>query len=205
MNSPVEICNLAQSLLGNASTVNSIDTPAPATPAEKAYAKWYATCRQYVLKMLMPNFALKRLIVAQNAEAPAFGYAYSYQKPIDCLKVLGIGDVQEKMNDYAIEGDEIMTDNIYDDGMKLRYIKDVTDVTKFSSEFIEMLAWRLAYCVCVEITKDYEKLTYIEKIMPSKLSGASAVNAQENLPVRINNSKFRAARTQIRPVNFNKK
>ena len=204
MNVKTEVCNLAQSILGNASTVNDIDSPT--TPAEKAYAKWYDTCRRATLKTLMPNFSLARKIISQLSTDPAFGYAYQYQKPIDCLKVLGIGDVQGKMNDYAIEGDVIMTDNDYAaDGMKLRYIADVTDVTKFSPEFVELLAWKLAYAVCIEITKDYDKLGYIEKIMPSKLSSSSALNGQENIPVRINNSKFIAARREIKPVNFNKK
>jgi hypothetical protein len=203
MNVKTEICNLSQSILGNFSSVNDIDNPT--TPAEKAYAKWYDTCRQNVLKLLMPNFALGRKIIAKQVAVPEFGYSYLYLKPIDCLKVLGIGDVQEKMNDYAVEGDNIMTDNDYPDGMKLRYIKDITDVSKFSPEAINLIAWSLAYAVCIEITKDYEKLTYLEKIMPGKLSSASALNAQENLPIRINNSKFKAARIQIRPVNYNKK
>ena len=204
MNSKTEVANLSQSILGNASTVNNID--APTTPAEKAYAKWYDTCRQYTLKMLMPNFALGRAILAKASTDPVFGYAYQYQKPTDCLKVLGIGDAQMKENDYTVEGNVIMTDNDYSaDGMFLRYVKDITDVSKFSPEYIKLFAYYLALSVCIEVTKDHDKLTYLENKIPRELSSSSSINAQENIPVRVNHSKFKAARTQIRPVNFNKK
>lgn len=203
MNVKTEICTLAQSRLGQAAVINDID--APQTPAEKAYAKWYDICRQDLLKTLMPNFALARVLVAQLPDAPAFGWAYAYQKPSNCLKVLGIGEVQDKENNYAIEGDEILSDDDYADGLQLRYIKNITDVSKFTPEFIMLMSWALAYNACVEITKDYDKLGYIEKIMPSKLSATSSVNAQENRPIRINTSKFKQAKYSDNPTGYVKR
>lgn len=203
MNTKTEICNLAQSRLGNTSLISDIDDPQ--TPAEKAYAKWYDICRQDLLKTMMPNFALSRVLCAQLSTTPTFGWSYAYQYPTNCLKALGIGEVAEKENNYAIEGRKILSDEDYEDGVELRYIKDETDVSKFSPEFIMLLSWALAYNCCVEITKDYEKLSYIEKVMPSKMSAVSSVNAQENRPIRINQSKFKQARTVDYPVGYTKR
>lgn len=203
MNTKTEVCGLAQSRLGNISLISDIDDPQ--TPAEKAYAKWYDVCRRDLLKTLMPNFALSRAICAQLDYTPAFGWTYAYEYPTNCLKALGIGEVQAKENNYAVEDGRILSDEDYADGLELRFIKDVEDVPKFSPEFVMLLSWELAYNVCIEITKDYDKLSYIEKVKPSKLSAASSVNAQENRPVRINNSKFKLARTVDNPTGYTKR
>jgi hypothetical protein len=208
MNTPEEICNLANSRLGHIQLVASIDSPQ--NVSEKAYAKWYDVCRQDLLKTLMPNFAVSRRVCGQLEETPAFGWTYAYEYPTDCLKALGIGEVQAKENNYAVErlesGDmAVLSDENYEDGMELRFIADVTDVAKFSPEFSMMLSWVLAYNACIEITKDYDKLAYIEKVMPMKLSASSAVNAQESRPVRINTSKFKQARNSDSPTGYVKR
>lgn len=201
--SKIQICNLALSRLGNRDSVNNIDTPS--TPFERAFAIWYDVCRQFMLKKLMPNFALTRDVVAAIDETPAFGYAYVYQYPKDCLKVLGVGNVQDKQNNYSVEGNKIYTDEVYEDGMELRYVKDETDVTKFSSEFIMALSAELAEKVSLQITQDGDKLTAMNVLKKSDQSEASALNGQENRPIRINRSKFRQARIVDNPENFNKK
>lgn len=208
MNAKTEICQLSQSRLGNISLVSDIDNPE--TPAEKAYAKWYDVCREDLLKTLMPNFALCRIIVPRLAEKPAFGWAFAYQYPNDCLKVLGIGETQSKENNLSVETlpsgtMAILSDDDCPSGMPIRFIRNIQDVGKFSPEFIMLLSWALAYNCCIEITKDYDKLNYIEKVMPSKLSAASSVNAQENKPVRINTSKFKQARYIDNPTGYIKR
>lgn len=208
MNAKTEICQLSQSRLGNISLVSDIDNPE--TPAEKAYAKWYDVCREDLLKTLMPNFALCRVIAPKLDEKPAFGWNFAYQYPNDCLKVLGIGETQNKENNYAVEtlpsgNMAVLSDDELSYGMPLRYIRNIENVGKFSPEFVMLLSWALAYNTCIEITKDYDKLSYIEKVMPSKLSSASSVNAQENKPVRVNTSKFKQARYIDNPVGFVKR
>jgi len=154
---------------------------------------------------LLPNFSLSRVLCGKLDFTPAFGWTYAYEYPSDCLKALGIGEVQDKENNYAIEDGMIFTDEDYTDGLQLRYVKDVTDVAKFTPEFIMQLSWDLAYSVCIEITKDYDKLSYIEKVRPSKLSAASSVNAQENRPIRINQSNFKLARRITNPKGYTKR
>jgi hypothetical protein len=203
MNAKTEVGDLALSRLGTGVTVNDIDNPK--TPAERVISKWYDLSRQTTLKTIAPNFSLKRTLASKSTEVPAFGPAYCYEKPIDCLRVLGIGEIQDKENTTSVEGDYILSDDDYADGMPIRYVKDITDVAKFTPDFISLLAWQLAYDICLEITKDYEKLSYIEKVMPSKLSHSGSLNGLENRPIRINKSKFKSSRTAFGPVTEDKR
>jgi hypothetical protein len=203
-----EICNLALGRLGNYGSVSDIDTPD--TTIEKTFAKWYDATRRKVLRSMIPNFALTRRKLSALATTPAFGYTYEFAYPNDCLKLLGIDEVEEKENNYGIEQNSagvkcIQTDEEYDDGLPVRFIKDEEDVTKFSSDFVDLLSWELAYAVCMEVTQDIEKLAYMEKILPSKRASMGAVDSQENMPVRRNQSKFYKARFTDYPTNTSKK
>lgn len=198
-----EICNLALSRLGSFESVSDIDTPD--NKVEKIFTKWYDTIRKKVLKSLIPNFAVEYRRVSQLADAPAFGYAYKYEYPNDCLKVLGIDEVEKKTNDYAVRGRTIQTDLDDDDGLPIRFIKDITDVTWFNSDFITLLTWELAYAVCMEVTQDLERMIYMEKILPKKRAEMGAMDSQENAPVRINKSKWKKSRYTDVPVNTEKK
>jgi hypothetical protein len=199
---------LALSRLGNYGDISDIDTPE--TDPEKVFSKWYDTIRKKTLKMLIPSFSFKRAIVAQLTTDPVFGWTQAFEYPADCLKLLGIGEVEEKTNDYAIEQlsdgkKAILTEQYNPDGspssLNIRYIKDEQDTTKFTDDFITLFSWELAYATCMEITQDLERLTYMEKILPMKRSEMGAVDSQENRPTRINNSKFLKARNAYDPRN----
>lgn len=203
MNSSTQICNMALSRLGNRVTVNSITDPT--VPEERICAIWYDPCRQSVLKRLMPNCALERKVVAKLSVTPAFGYAYAYQYPSDCLKVLGVGDVQDKENNYAVEGSMILTDEDYEDGMNLRYIKDLTDVSKMTVEVCLAISAEMMEKIALQVTQDAEKLKAANAFIKIDMGSASALNGQENRPVRINRSLFKLARQYDDPRTFNKR
>lgn len=207
MASKIDQCNMALSLLGNYGTISDIDVPTD--DKERAFAVWYDVCRQYVLKLLMPNFALTRLTVSQLSETPSFGYAYFYEYPQTALKVLGVGNVQDKENNYNIERTPngfkaISHDYDYTDGMPIRIIVDVTDINSWSIEARLLLAQYLAAYTCMQITQDPVKAKKLKDELPSEISTASGMNAQENVPVRISNSRFKAARFNSDP-NFTSK
>jgi len=202
------ICNLALSRLGNYGSVSDIDTPD--TDVEKVMAEWWDTIRKKTLKLLIPSFATARKKVSAHTEAPAFGWSTAYEYPDDCLKFLGIGEVQEKEINAAIEQlpsgkKAIMTEVDGSDGLPIRYIKDETDVSKFTDDFASLMSWELAYATCMGITKDLERLAYMENILPKKRSEMGAVDSQENRPIRISHSKFNKARYTNNPTNHVKR
>lgn len=195
--SKVELCNLALSHLGNYGTVGDIDTPS--NDKEIIFAQWYDITRQGLLKSVMPNFALARRAVSQLPTDPAFGYANAFEYPSDCLKVLGLGNVDQRADyTYSVErvGTRlaIVTDDDWEDGMELRFIEDVSDVNAMSVEFKLLLSWVLAANVALPVTQDAVKSKAIRAEIPSKMSELSGLNAQENRPIRISNSRFRGAR-----------
>lgn len=183
---------MAISHLGNYGSISNIDTPE--SDAEITFSLWYDVALQTFLKITMPNFALARKRIAKVVETPPFPFLYSYAYPSDCLKVLGIGDVVDKQNNYTVEGNRIYTDVDYTDGLPLRYIKDIKDVTSMSPEFKVGFSWYLSSVVGLEITQDINKVKMIEQILPEKMSTLSGLNAQENKPIRISRSKFKQSR-----------
>lgn len=192
--SKVDICNMALGHLGNLGTVENIDTPS--NDKETTFALWYDITRQTLLKNMVPNFALGRTTVARDlVNPPAFGYLYAYSYPTAALKVLGLGNLDEKGDtDFSVEGNRIYTNSLYDAGMPVRYIKDVTLVNDMSPEFKMLLALYLAEKVALPLTQDKAKKKMIADMLPREMTAASGINAQENQPVRRSYSRFRAAR-----------
>ena len=203
INSKVELCNLAISHLGNFGTISNIDTPQ--SDKEITFSLWYDISRQTFLKMTMPNFALARKNLALVVETPPEPFSFSYAYPADCLKVLGIGSIENKKNNYTVEGNRIYTNVEYVDGLPIRYIKDIIDVTAMSPEFKVGLSWFLAGSTAMDITQDVNKVRTIEALLPEKMSTLSGLNAQENMPIRISRSKFKQARVSGFPINERKR
>lgn len=149
----IDICNLALSRLGNRTTVENLDEPKK--QEEKTFAKWYDISRKSALKLMLPSFAKTREIWAKvDGYKPAFGYDNAYKYKNDCVRILGVDNLDVKENDYSIEGEYLLTNYNFENGLPVRFIRDITDTSKFTADFIQLFSWLLAYDVCLEITKD---------------------------------------------------
>lgn len=193
--SRVDICNLALSGTGNRNSVNDIDIPV--TDKEQVCALWYDITRQLCLKTMVPNFALDRVVVSSKTLPAEYASAYSYawEKPVYALKILGIGDIDEKDRYmYAVEGDTIYTQDNFEDGLPIRIIRDITDVSAMSPEFKIAFAKELEKRITPPVTQDPSKKKTATSEAAVEVSNATALNAQENPPIRRSNSKFRASR-----------
>lgn len=192
MYTKTDICNLALSRLGDKKTVENIDNPTNQT--EKTFAKWYDVTRRAALRKMMPSFARTRKLWAKSDSAPDFGYknAYVYRK--DCVKVLGIGNLDNPVNNYTVEGGYILTNEEYESGLPVRYVEDVEDIDRFDDSFIELFSFMLAYNVAPEVTESASRLQYLEQILPNKILEAMAVDSQENKPILVKQSRLGNAR-----------
>lgn len=207
MSTKVQACNLAASRLGSYGSVEDIDQPRK--PLEIIFAKWWDHARRMALESIMPNFAITRRVLAPDSTAPAFGYTKRFQVPSDSVRVLGVGQQEDKANDYSIEGGYILTDQYVEDAdgnvtLNLRFVIDEADVSKYTPDFMEGLSWFLAYCANMEVTHDADKQVYLERVIRDKKAEASSLNSQQNRPIRLNNSKFRQARSAHAPTNYEK-
>lgn len=187
-----EICNLALSRLGDKKNVENLETPT--TQVEKVFAKWYDVTRRSALRRMMPSFARTRKLWAKSNYVPDFGYAHAYQYRSDCVKVLGIDDLDKTQNNYTVEGGYILTNENYEKGLPVRYVEDVKDLSRFSDSFIELFSFMLAYNVAPEITESTNKLQYLESILPQKIAEMIGIDSQENKPIIIHRSRLKAAR-----------
>lgn len=189
-----QICDMALSHMGNYGSVNDIDNP-KGDSKTITMSLWYDNVRQQVLRLMVPNFAMQRRVIAKVENyVPVFGYKNAYEYPADCLKVLGFGEIDEKAKNYAIEGPYILMDDDYPDGLPLRFIFDETDVSKFTPDFKTLLSWFLASATAMPITQKLTIKQYVDSQLPAKISECSGIAAQENPPIRVSHSRFREAR-----------
>lgn len=193
--SKVQICNLANSGVGNRNTIMNIDTPK--TDKEFVFAQWYDPIRQLCLKTLMPNFALDRVVVSTKTVPTAYANSYTaaLEYPNDCLKLLGLGDIDFTDDKKpTVEGNTIYTNLDVTSGGYLRIVKDITDVTMFTPEFVIYFASELGKRTALAITQDPTKKKMAMADAAVDAMNTTALNAQENKPVRRSVSRFRAAR-----------
>lgn len=195
MVSKVDICNLALSRLGDKRTVEDID--AGKKNEELVFKKWYDITRQSTIKRSMPSFAMVREFWPKANYVPEFGYNSAYLYKSDCLRVLGIGNIENTENNYSREGNYLLCDEDYPNGLPVRYLKDISETQKFPSDFVELLSYELAANVCTELTESQQLLNYIQQILPLKRLEFTGLSSQENKPIRISNSRFNRTGTYI--------
>jgi len=192
MKSKSEICNLALSRLGDKKTVEDIDNPT--TQTEKTFMKWYDVTRRSALRRLMPSFARKRKLWAKSEYKPDFGYQYAYLYQPTCLKVLGIGNMDNPVTDYVVEGGYILTNSDYPDGLPVRYVEDSNNVYEFDDAFVELFSLILASNVAAEVTESASLIKYINELIPVKTAELIAMTSQENKPFVVTKSRLKNAR-----------
>lgn len=192
--SKVDICNMALGHLGNRNSVANIDTPK--SDKEITFALWYDITRQNLLKTLMPNFALNRLIVSAVAVPAGYvnAYSFAYEYPHRCLRLLGINNIDCVNNPPTVENGIIFLNEEYATGLPIRFVDDITDVTSMTSDFIMALSVELAERVALVLTQDQAKKKAMQAQKPSENANSTAVSAQENKPVRRSISRFRQSR-----------
>jgi hypothetical protein len=189
-----EICNLA---LGHLGDFKVVDIDSPQNNTEFVCKRWYDVSRESALREGIFNFSIKRRIITADSETPLFGWAYQFTIPITCLRILSVGEDIEQdkyLINYSIEGQKILTDTEFADGMPIRYIDDVKDVGLFDSLFVEFLALKLAKNMCFDLNNDQNLKAQLLQEMEIKKLEALGSSGQESRPVIVNNSRYMNSR-----------
>jgi len=192
--SPVEVCNLSLDLLRHNTLVESIDDPVG--DEETLAARWYDATRRSLLRMFPWNFARKRATLSRDATAPAFEYADAYILPNDYVNYVYVGDdpINDPIKEFVIEGDRLLIDNEGAASLKLCYIWNIEDVSKFDPIFLMFLAGELAVVFANSLTGLNKAISAMEKFRDRWEAKARAKNGQENPPKVIHNSPLLNAR-----------
>jgi hypothetical protein len=188
-----EICNMALNILGSTNNILSIENPK--NPEERICSNWYEVAKRETLRRLCPKFATTRDIWAKSVETiPAFGYKYAYKYRSDCVRLLGVGNLDAKLNNYPVENGFILCNEDYPNGLEVRFIKDINDVNLFTDDFKIGFAYILSGYICQAITKSLTKQAWISQEVDRKILQITSAASQETPPIRVSRSSMLASR-----------
>lgn len=204
--SPEDICNLALDDLKQP-PIKSIQTPSSTT--EYICARRYDTVRRECLFAHPWKFAITRIqLTPDPTYVIPFGYAYAYAVPSDYLRIISKGNdyIGDMKSDYVIEnnhilassGDAIFTGTTID----VRYMKDVTDVSKFSPGFLTYFELKLALRLCNKFSVSTAIKTGLKDDFKEAETEARAINGMEGRIKRIQQSRILAKRRGLSSGTF---
>lgn len=183
MASEVDICNLSVSHIGEEATISSIKPP-EGGPIAETCARFYPVARDICLEQHMWNFATRRQTLSQVTNDRS-NWQYAYAKPSDCVRVVSIlpqhatSEEEGDTVDYIIEtldnGSEAIFTNEPD--AHIKYIRRVTDTTKFTPLFVSAVSWLLASYIAGPITKKSNLKTSCYQIHITELNKAIAMDS----------------------------
>ena len=103
MASPVEICNLALSFLGDSGSIATINT-SDGTAQSSMCATYYPIAKAAMLEMHEWSFATRRKVLAQVDGEDTLGWAGVYALPSDCLRTIRVQAYKDQQANKNIYG-----------------------------------------------------------------------------------------------------
>ncbi|WKB53019.1 hypothetical protein [Eleftheria terrae] len=186
MTSPVSICSQALLLLG-AQTINSFDEP---FDRAKIASNLYPDEKKALLRLHPWNCCIRRVVLAPEVTAPAFGYSHSFVLPGDCVRVLNVGDDYGWPEDYQVEGRRILYSGTV---LPLRYVAEV-DESEWDDTLVRLMKLAMVAAMAYPITKSGTVADGAKADFERELKRARAIDGQENPPEEIVDSPLLAAR-----------
>ncbi|SAL59660.1 gp11 [Caballeronia peredens] len=186
MASQAEICNRALTKLGAARITDVLEN----SKSARAMNALWDTVRKAELRRRIWQFATTRTTLPAVSPAPAWGFNNAFQLPSDFLRLVQVNDTfavpgltdyrDQDDSAYVIENNQILT--VFNAPLKIRYIQNVTEPGRFDPLFVEMLASKLAYEACEEITQSTSKKQAAKDDYKEALREAVATGAVERVP-----------------------
>ena len=185
MAADIDVINAALSKLGEQALLAITDV----SPAGRLANRTYADLRDALLREFPWNFAIKRASLAADAEAPEWGYAFKYNLPGGCLRLIELNNCGDE--DWRNEGRTIVTDMTAP--LQIRYVKNVS-VDEMDATFREALASRLAMEWAEPLTQATTVVNSMATLYRNKLQVARVADGQEDRTRTIDAPDFIDAR-----------
>lgn len=113
--------------------------------------------RDAVLRAHPWNCATRRVVLAPDSRAPAFGYGSQFVIPADCLRILEIANT----SNYRIESGRILAD---EQSLELRYIFRNTDPVTYDPALVDAMTQRMTAELAYPLTRsDQRQVTETNK------------------------------------------
>ena len=169
MASTVEICNGALNQLGATTILSLTEDSKNARLCNSRYTQ----VRDSVFRSHPWNCLQKRVELAQDTTAPAWGFKYAYTLPADCLRLLRILDYD---SNYKVEGRKILSNT---ETMKILYISRVTDPNEYDESLREILSSALGSDIAFAVTSNNTTATNMYNLFQDKLKDARFIDSTE--------------------------
>ena len=161
--------------------------------------------RDEVMRSHTWNFATKRVALAKTLNTPVYDYTNEFQLPSDVLRVITTNLIDFPFGSdktvtttfgvasppWVIEGDKLLAN---DSEVKILYIFRQTDISKWTSDFGEVCAFRLAVDLCYRLTQNTALLKELKADFKHQLALARAFDAQEKGPDSVSTTDWIDAR-----------
>ena len=196
MASKIQICNEALQNIG-ASYITSIEENT--TNAIGCNLR-YDSARRALLEMHPWNFAIRRVALNANVDAPAFNYGYAFNLPSDFL-YLYMTETQERyqspaiatysemttvsnlpyyasVDKYRIEGRTLISES---SSVGIIYIADIEDSALFSATFTQLLARYLGALIAYKVVGSKSERDSQMEIFMKELAEYQAIDSQQGV------------------------
>jgi hypothetical protein len=169
MASVVEICNGSLNQLGATTILSLTEDSKNARLCNSRYSQ----VRDAVFRSHPWNCLQKRVELAADTDAPAWGFKFAYTLPADCLRLLRILDYD---SNYKVEGRKILSNT---SSMKILYIGRITDPNEYDESLRETLSAALGADIAFAVTSNNQTATNMYNLFQDKLKDARFVDSTE--------------------------
>lgn len=173
-----EIANLALAHIGEARIT---DLNAQTVAAQHVRRMWTPT-RERLLREHHWNFATRYGVpLARLSAAPAHTFAYAYQLPGDCLRVLTVNGIPAgtSRSTHSITGTQLLTNQ---SEAKIEYIANVVTCSEWDPSFVELFACELAAAIIPSFRLDPAAAAPLKQLAELARSRAMEADAVETKP-----------------------
>ena len=169
MASTVEICNGALNQLGATTILSLTEDSKNARLCNSRYNQ----IRDALFRTHPWNCLQKRVEIAVDTTAPAWGFSFAYTLPADCLRLLRILDFD---SNYKVEGRKILSNT---STMKILYIARITDPNEYDELLRETLSAALGADIAYGVTSSNPVAQNMYTLFQDKLKDARFVDSTE--------------------------
>ena len=169
MASIVGICNGALNQLGATTILSLTEDSKNARLCNSRFTQ----VRDALFRTHPWNCLQKRIALAADTTAPAWGFSYAYTLPADCLRLLRILDDD---SNYKVEGRKILSNT---STMKILYISRVTDPNEYDELLRETISASLGADIAFGVTSNNQTAKNMYQLFQDKLKDARFVDSTE--------------------------
>lgn len=180
--STVSICNQAIGWVGG-ELITSLDDGTVEANLCKAN---FDNLRNAVLEAADWTFAMKRFRITPLTDVPIYGYSKTFLMDPSILRVISVGTGDEENNiDWVREENHILCD---EEVIYLRGIIEITDPVRFSANFTQSLAARIASDLAIPIASSRKLQSDMWALYLKKSGLAMSLDGKQGRTQRVRSS-----------------